>query len=149
MLEIIVKDNMNIRLRYRNNGSALLMVIFIVALLAAVVMGMLEISTEEIQIMQNQIYAAEAMAIAEAGLNDAFSQIRVNDEWDTGFTNKSFADGSYTVVVGGQAPNLIITSTGTSSQGFVFLVEAEITTGIMAPYTISIDKFKINYTGEG
>ena len=149
MLEIIVKDDMNIRLRYRNNGSALLMVIFIVALLAAVVMGMLEISTEEIQIMQNQIYAAEAMAVAEAGLNDAFSEIRADNGWDAGFTNKSFADGSYTVVVGGQAPNLTITSTGTSSQGFVYLVEAEITTGATPPYSISVYKFKINYTGEG
>ena len=147
MLEIIVKDNMNMRLRYRNFGSALLMVIFIVALLAAVVMGMLEINTEEIQIMQNQISAAEAMAIAEAGLNDAFSEIRVNDEWTAGFTNKSFAGGSYTVEVGGNTPNLIITSTGTTSQGFVFLVEAEITTGMAPPYTISITKFKINYSG--
>jgi Tfp pilus assembly protein PilX len=147
MLEIIVKDNMNMRLRHRNCGSAFLLVIFIVALLAAVVMGMLQINTEEIQIMQNQIFAAEAMAIAEAGLNDAFAEIRANDEWDAGFTNKSFAGGSYTVEVGGIKPNLIITSTGTSSQGFVYLVEAEIITGMITPFTISISKFKINYSG--
>ena len=135
------------KLKKKKNGSALLMVIFIVALLAAVVMGMLQINTDEIQIMQNQIFAAEARAIAEAGLNDAFSEIRVDDNWDAGFTNKSFAGGSYTVEVGGQAPNLVITSTGTSSQGFIFLVEAEITTGATPPYTISINKFKINYSG--
>ena len=147
MLETITTSNKNMKLKCRNEGSALLMVIFIVALLAAVVMGILGINTEEIQIMQNQIFAAEAMAIAEAGLNDAFAELRVNDEWNAGFTNKSFAGGSYTVEVGGQAPNLIITSTGTSSQGFVYLVEAEIITGATPPYSISINKYKLNYSG--
>ena len=42
----------------------MLMVVFIVALLSTVVMGMLQINTEEIQLMQNHIYAAEALATA-------------------------------------------------------------------------------------
>lgn len=144
MLETIIKSNTNLKLTCRNDGSALLMVIFIVAFLAAVVMGMLEINIEEIQIMRNQILTAEATAIAEAGLNDAFSEIRADDEWNAGFTNKSFADGSYTVEVGGQAPNLTITSTGTSSQGFVVRVEADVTTGDTTPHIIRIDSLRIN-----
>ena len=36
---------------------------------------MLEINTEELELMQNQVYAAQAYAIAEAGLNDAFSEV--------------------------------------------------------------------------
>ena len=135
------------KLKLKNDGSALLMVIFIVALLAAVVMGMLKINTEEIQITSNQIFAAQALAIAEAGLNDAFYELRMDDEWDDGFTNKSFAGGSYTVEVGGQNPNLTITSTATSSQGFVSNVVASITVGNSPPYTISIIEFKINQSG--
>ncbi len=144
MLETIITSNKNIELKCRNEGSALLMVIFIVALLAAVVMGMLEINIEEIQIMQNQILTAEATAIAEAGLNDAFSVIRVDDEWNAGFAIKYFAGGSYTVEVGGQPPNLTITSTGTSSQGFVVRVEADVTTGDTTPHVIRIDSLRIN-----
>lgn len=138
------KVNANMRLNHRNDGVAFIIVIFVVALLAAVVMGMLQINTEEIQVMRNQIYAAEALAIAEAGLNDAFSEIRSDSGWDLGFTNKAFSDGSYTVTVGGSAPNLTITSTGTSSQGFVGRVAADITVSSSSPYTISIDSFKIN-----
>ncbi len=54
--------------RLRNNGSVLLITIFVVALLSAITIGILQINTEEIQLMRNQIRAAEALAIAEAGL---------------------------------------------------------------------------------
>ncbi len=64
--------------RLRNNGSVLLITIFAVALLSAITIGILQINTEEIQLMRNQIYAAEAQAIAEAGLNDAFAEIRAD-----------------------------------------------------------------------
>ena len=63
------------------------MVVFVAALLSAVVMGMLEINTEEIQLMQNGVYAAEALAVAEAGLNDAFAQIRQDRTWAAGPDN--------------------------------------------------------------
>ena len=132
------------KIRMINNGSAFLMVVFIVALLAAVVMGMLQINTEEIQVMRNQIYAAEAMGIAEAGLNDAFYEIRTDINWNSGFTDKAFNDGSYTVIVGGTTPNLTITSTGTSSQGFVSRVDAEITVGATSPHIIRIDSLRFN-----
>ena len=132
------------KLKTKNNGSALLMVIFIVALLAAVVMGMLQINTEEIQIIQNQISAAEAMAIADAGLNDAFYELRLDDEWNDGFDDKVFADGSYTVEIQSSPPNLKIKSTGTSSQGFISYVFAKITVESSSPHTINIEKYSIN-----
>jgi Tfp pilus assembly protein PilX len=130
--------------KFGHKGSALVLTIFVVALLAAVVMGMLQINTEEIQVMRNQIYAAEAMGIAEAGLNDAFYEIRADISWNSGFTDKAFNDGSYTVIVGGSAPNLTITSTGTSSQGFVSRVDAEITVGTSSPHLIRIDSLRFN-----
>jgi Tfp pilus assembly protein PilX len=120
------------------------MVIFVIALLAAVVMGMLQINTEEIQVMRNQIYAAEALATAEAGLNDAFAEIRADSSWSTGFTDKAFNGGSYTVAVVGSVPSLTITSTGTSSQGFVSEVAADVKVGASSPYTISIDALRLN-----
>ena len=126
--------------RPRNNGTVLLMAIFATALLSVLVMGMLQMNTEEIQIVQNQIFAAEALAIAEAGLNDAFSELRVDPNWNAGFTDKAFNDGSYTVNVNGST----ITSTGTSSRGFVGRARVDATIATTSPYVIRIDHFRIN-----
>ena len=127
----------------RNQGYVMLIAVFVIALLSALVTGILQLNTEEIQLMQNHIYAAQALAVAEAGLNDALSEIRADDEWDRGFTNKSFGAHTYTVTVRSN-PNLTIESTGTSSQGFVAKVEADITVGTVDPYVIRIDGLRIN-----
>jgi len=103
-------------------GSVLLVVVVLAALLAAVVMGHLQVNTEEIQLMQNHAGGAEALAIAEAGLNDALAQLRQDPGWRDGFTGKPFAAGSYTVVVDGST----VTSTATTSRGFVAKMEAEV-----------------------
>ena len=128
------------KVELKNNGSVLLMVVFTIALLSVLVMGMLEINTEEYQLIQNQIYSAKALAIAEAGLNDAFSEIRADSNWNTGFSDKAFEGGSYTVDVNSNT----ITSTGVSSEGYAVRVEADITIGSTSPYVIRIDKFRIN-----
>ena len=104
-------------------GSVLLVVVVLAALLAAVVMGHLQINIEEIQLVQNHTGGAEALAIAEAGLNDALAQLRQDPGWRDGFTGKPFAAGSYTVVVDGST----VTSTATTSRGFVAKMEAEMT----------------------
>ncbi len=76
-----------------------MLTVFIVALLAAAVTGLIQLKTVEIQTMNNQVQAAEAQAIAQAGLNDAIFEVRTNAGWTDGFTNKAFADGSYTVTL--------------------------------------------------
>jgi len=116
------------------------MVVFAIALLSVLVMGMLELNTEDFQLIQNQIYSAQAQVIAEAGLNDALSEIRIDSNWNSGFSNKSFEGGSYTVDVN----STTITSTGMSPQGYISRVEADITIGSTSPYVIRIDKFRIN-----
>ena len=94
--------------------------------------------------MRNQIYAAEALATAEAGLIDAFSELREDSSWNSGFSTESFNNRSCTVTVSGTLPNLTITSTGTSSQGFVVRIEADITVSSTSPYVIRIDNLRIN-----
>ena len=126
--------------RLKNSGSVFLITVFVVALLAVLTMGILQMNTEEIQLMQNQIYAAEALATAEAGLNDAFKELRTDPNWSTGFTDKAFNGGSYTVDVN----STTITSTGTSAQGFVARVEADVTVGTSSPYIIRIDNLRLN-----
>ena len=121
-----------------------LIVVFAIALIATITMGILEMTTEELQLMQNQLYAANAMCTAEAGLNDAFASIRSNSGWTTGFTNKAFNSGSYTVTVAGTLPNRTITSTGTSSQGYIVRIAADVTISTVSPYKIRIDELRVN-----
>ena len=130
--------------RPKNNGSVFLIVVFAVALLATITVGILQMSTEELMLMQNQLYAGQALATAEAGLNDAFAQIRTNSSWTAGFTNKAFNSDTYTVTVTGTLPNRTITATATSSQGYVARIQTGITVGGSAPYAIRIDTLRIN-----
>ena len=125
----------------RKEGSALMMVVFVVAFLATMVMAILEMNTEEIQLMQNQVYAAEALAQAEAGLNDALYEIRNDASWTTGFTDKSFNSGTYTVTVSSGT----IESTGTTGQSFVAKVSADVTIAPSGPpHVVRIDTLRIN-----
>ena len=122
----------------------MLMAVFVIAMLSALVIGMLQMNTEEVQLMQNHVNSAVAMATAEAGLNDAFAQIRLLDTWNSGFDGKAFSSGSYTVKVSGALPELTIESTGTSAQGFIARVEADIWVGTSSPYAIRVDNLRIN-----
>src|SRR4030042_2029352 len=106
--------------KVRASGAVLVMIVFVIAVTSAIVIGILEINTEEIQLMQNHVYAAKALATAEAGLNDALAQLLADADWDAGFADKPFDGGSYSVDV--NAPT--IRATGTTSQGFVAAVGA-------------------------
>ncbi len=90
---------MTMKARLRNRGVVLLLTVFVVTLLAAVVTGLLQLSTVDIQMMNNHVHAAQALAVAQAGLNDAFGKIRADSSWCDGFTNKAFGGGSYTVLL--------------------------------------------------
>jgi hypothetical protein len=123
------------------SGSVLLVVVLLVALLAAVVMGHLQINTEEIQLVQNHTHGVEALAIAEAGLNDGLARLRQDPAWSAGFADKPLGSGSYTVIVNGST----VTSTAVTSQGFVAKVEAEVTTTSEGPSCgVRINKLRIN-----
>jgi Tfp pilus assembly protein PilX len=132
----------------KNNGSVLLIVVFAIAMLSVITIGIVEMHTEEIQLMQNQVNAAQALAVAEAGLNDAFAQIRLDSSWtpDGSYTDKSFPGyGTYTITYEGSLPDPNIISEGTSSLGYIARAKAEITVGSSGPpHIIRIDNFRIN-----
>ncbi len=132
----VIKGNEN-----KRHGSVLVMVVFVAALLSTVVMGIVGMNTEEIQVMQNHVFAAQAQVLAEAGLNDALAQLRNDATWASGFTDKSFNSGVYTVTV----TNGTIESTGTSEQGYIARVSADVTIASAGPpHTIRIDTLRIN-----
>ena len=128
----------------KNKGSVILLAVFTIALMSTLVIGMLQMVTEEIQLVQNHIYSVQAIAVAEAGLNDAFYELRNDSSWNSGFTDKAFGGSSYSVTVAGALPNITIESTGTSGQGFMARIAADITIGSSAPYIIRINNSRVN-----
>lgn len=127
----------------KQNGSVFLITVFAIALLATITMGILQMTTEEIQVMRNQMYAVNALATAEAGLNDALARIR-NAGPIAGFT-ESFNGGGYTVTTEGALPEPNVISDANSSQGFSARIKAELTVASSGPpYVIRIDHLRIN-----
>jgi hypothetical protein len=137
----IVNNRLSIGNCQWTSGSVLLVVVLLVALLAAVVMGHLQVNTEEIQLMQNHVGGAEALATAEAGLNDALAQLRRDAGWHAGYADKPFGAGSYTVVVDGST----VTSTAVTSRGFVARIQAEIARGTGdSSSLVQVRKLRVN-----
>ena len=127
----------------KNNGSVLLIVVFAIALLSGVTIGILQMHTEDIQLMQNQVNAVHALATAEAGLNDSLSRIRAGSDPNIGST--AFNGGTYAVTAEASAvSDLLLTSTAVSAQGFTARVEADVTIGTASPYVVRIDNLRVN-----
>jgi type II secretory pathway component PulK len=127
--------------RFRPGGVVLVMIVFVIAMVSAIVIGILEVNTEEIQLMQNHINVVQALVTAEAGLNAAYAQLRLNSHWTAGFSGQPFNGGSYTVTVNGST----IRAVGTTSRGSVASMEADVTLSSSGPpYAVAIDAVRIN-----
>jgi len=125
----------------RQSGVVLIMTVFVIALLSTIVMGILEMNSVDIQIMQNHVSAVTALMTAQAGLNDALAELHVDASWTDGFTNKTFNSGSYSVTVNGTE----LTCTGTSAQGFTAEVVADVTVSAAGPpHLVRLDTLRIN-----
>lgn len=137
------------RLVSRKKGSVLVMSVFVIALVSALVIGILQINMSEIRLTQHRVYASQARALAEAGLNAALAEIRWDRTWTKGFQNKimsggeKFGGGDYDVDV--NSDNLTISAAVTSWQGYTSTIEAQITVSDgNSPYIIRIDNMKVN-----
>lgn len=126
------------------SGSVLLIVVFLLALTAALVIGMLHLTTEELLQVKNRRQTARAFAVAEAGLNDAIAAIRRDISWQSGFSNKPFFEDFYTVSVAGAPPWLTIDSIGTTADGYQVRLAAEIRTEPDPPHRVVIQSLRIN-----
>jgi len=136
------------RTKLKNNGSVFVVAIFVVAMLSTLVIGMLKINSSEIQLVQNQVYAAQALTLAEAGLNAAMAEIRDNSTWQTGFEDvlleecPKFGGGRYTVDV--NDVDLTITASVESWQGYTATIQAQITVSEESPHIVRIDNYRVN-----
>ena len=94
-------------------GVILAPVMGIMAILLALAISYLSQSGDDTAILRNDRRAIEAFYTMEAGLEDAIHELLQNPSWRTGFSEKAFHTGNYTVSVVESGSNLEIRSTGT------------------------------------
>ncbi|UCE99534.1 MAG: hypothetical protein JSV82_00225 [Planctomycetota bacterium] len=130
----------------KNAGSVFMITVFVIAFLSAVVGGICHINAQEIQLMRNQIWAAQALATAEAGLNEAMAELRLDKNWSAGFHNKVLSSGLYTVVVG--TDEITATASVDSWPGYTAKIKARFSVKEASPYVIRIDSYEVNEYSE-
>jgi len=146
-----VQVDVFMKAKQKNSGVVLLIVVFVIALLAVTVIGILQINTDEIQLIDSQVHAAQTLAIAEAGLNDALYQLRQDRNWTGGAAGKTtdFANGSYTITAKSGLVGSDITSIATLKPPLAsFRAEIRALVTIqdapLPPYIIRIDNLMVN-----
>lgn len=130
------------------------MVVFLTAMLATLVMGILQINTEELVLIRHRTFAAQARALAEGGLNQAMAEIRNNPQWRRDDIPEvvdwavlqalgvQVGDGYY--LIGFDGEQITIISAVSEWQDYRATYEADVTIGSASPYIIRIDNLKIN-----
>jgi len=142
------------KLKFRNTcgrakGSVLVISVFVIIMVSTLVIGILQINLSEIWLTQHRVNAAQARAVAEAGLNKALAKIRVDPNGTTSdFTGTlpaggDFVGGQYSVDVNGTT--ITVTADTNEWEGYRATVEAQITvSGGSVPHIIRIDSLKVN-----
>ncbi len=104
-------------------GSALLLVVFLMAFTAPLVLLMLDGYTSQIRCARNHIERTKALYVAQAGVHDAISLLLANPAWRTASYTAEFPAGSgnsYTFeVVDAPPEGIAINATGTTAAGAV------------------------------
>lgn len=80
--------------RSGRRGAALLMALFVMTLASALVVGTLDSQRMRYAALRNTVDWDRARYLAEAGLNDALSQLEADIDWRTGIATTEFPAGS-------------------------------------------------------
>ncbi|MBI5597689.1 MAG: hypothetical protein HY928_16500 [Elusimicrobia bacterium] len=100
-------------------GSAMVTSLLAVAVLSILAATTYRLTRTLVRETTWQMRSAQAQAVGEAGLEDALRQLYENPSWRTGFTDKPFAGGRYTVTLSTDTEPLV-RSTGYSMGIFLF-----------------------------
>ncbi|MBI2789472.1 MAG: hypothetical protein HYX59_12385 [Elusimicrobia bacterium] len=95
-------------------GSTLVLNVLIMAVFAMTAVIVYASARSQVHAVVHDAREAQAQAIAEAGLEDAMHGVYMNPLWRTGFYQKPFAGGYYTVSLSTEDPPYIL-STGYSA----------------------------------
>jgi hypothetical protein len=144
---VVAKKKHLMSAREHRKGVVLVLTLLLVAMASALVVGLLRLNAVEAGHVHDLIRMAEAEALAEAGLNDALSRLRTDNNWNEGFSEKAFAGGEYNVTVSGEPPYLNVVSWARSQSGSIAGIEVGLTLAASAPYLIRIDSYRLCEAG--
>lgn len=82
-----------------SKGSALLIALALMLLVAAVAMVGVEEASTDIELSYNQIHEEQAFYVAESGAIRAFALLNADSAWRAGFSDESFGEGVFTVTL--------------------------------------------------
>lgn len=80
-----------------NKGSAILIALALMLMLAGVAALTIDTATNEIDLSYNQVHEEQAFYVAEAGARLALAELNIDDTWRQGFSTTSFGKGTYAV----------------------------------------------------
>ena len=113
----------------QESGAVLIIILMLVSILATLTLSTLEMVLAGIQITANHKRDIQSLYVADAGVEDSIRQLRANPSWNSGFSNKAFGSGSYTVSINNSSyPNITINSAGTLNS---FQKDLEVLTSIV------------------
>ncbi len=121
-------------------GQALLLAIFTLILVSFFLTAFLEFTTADLQIISNLLSKNQALYIADAGLEYALSNLRLDKNWKPPAQPSEFPAGSgntYDVTYSGVSGKIV--SIGRLISGQTLTIEAKVTLkGNASPYEIRL-----------
>ena len=121
------------------------MTLFTALILATLIIGLLNITAIDLNLVKNHMFSLKAYYIAEAGIADAINRLRLDGPLADTQWQESFPSGSsdeYTVSV--SQSSTIINSTGlAAASNFNRTLEVTVSvTGSSSPYKVFISQWK-------
>ncbi len=141
------KMNRNNKLHTKKHkeGFVLVLTLFTVLILATLIIGFINITAIDLNLVKNYMFSSKAYYIAEAGIADAIDQIRLNGPLGDTQWGKTFPPStSDTYDVSVSQNSKVITSIGlASTSNFSRALEVKINvSGSSSPYKVSINQWK-------
>lgn len=128
-------------------GSTLVLNVLVMTVFAMTAVIVYASAKAQVQAVVHDAREAQAQAIAEAGLEDAMHGIYLDPLWRTGFVQKPFADGYYTVTLSSADPPFIV-STGYSAN-LMLTGRAVKTVSALVEYTAGACPYAVMAAGNG
>ena len=94
------------RLLINERGSILAPVMGVMTIVLALALNYMIENRENNIVLRYDQRSTEAFYIMEAGIEDAISELLKNPGWRTGFQNKSFHNGQYSVSIVEDSPKI-------------------------------------------
>ena len=125
-------------------GFALLLALLTLIIVSLLVTAYIELTTTDLQIISNHFTRNKALYIADAGVEYAIYNLRINNRWQANNLSVIFPQGTadkYSVTYPRNSGK--ITSTGVLATGQQVRLEARISVGGSSrPYTVKILSWK-------